>query len=373
MTEHTKQIELDEINKAIADRSDVFYWQTDRAVEPEAAGHIWADRHRYFTDAELVERANAILGDDLLESIEPLDTNAQTNLGNVNSVRAGHLVSGRNVIVRSHPKGVTNGYFHAEATAAYIAKQSGLPSYDTLAVHDFKGGDDFAFQVIEKLPGTAITKWLEAHPESEDVLLPQIGKAMAQLHRIKVEGYGPFDNSAAKDGALVGIHKTLAEAMRAGLPFNLSVLNEQGILTSEQSAAITKLFLDGNPLLASLGGVLVHNDFADWNLLTDGQDITGILDWDECVAGDPVADIACWSTFFGPERLAGFLDGYWQIAEKPDNFQEKFELFRLRYIVSKMTLRLRRATWDKSEFIQQKIESGKAHLAESMRYFNLEQ
>ena len=66
---------------SIADRSNVFYWQTDRAVTPQEAGHIWADRHRYFTDEELLEKIN-------ISSIKPLDLSDQTNLGNVNSVRA---------------------------------------------------------------------------------------------------------------------------------------------------------------------------------------------------------------------------------------------------------------------------------------------
>lgn len=364
-------IDMDKINAGIADRSDVFYWQTDRAVEPVQAGHIWADRHRYFTDRELVERVNGVIGDTKLSLIEPLDLDAQTNLGNVNSVRVGTLTSGKEVVIRSHPKGVKNGYFHAEAEASHRAKASGLPSYETLAVHDYERGDDFAFQVIEKLSGTAIKKWLEAHPEDEAKLLPQVGKMMARLHKVEVDGFGPFDNEKAKNGELVGVHSTLGEAVRAGLPFNLDVLVEQGILTTAQHEAIAELFTDNNPLLAIEKAVLVHNDLADWNLLTDGEDVTGVIDWDECVASDAVADIACWSTFFEPERLKAFLDGYWQIADKPDDFQARFELMRLRYVVSKMTLRTRRYTWDPSDFMKDKIETGKTHLAQSMSYFDI--
>lgn len=366
------KLDMEKINAGIADRTDVFYWQTDRAVDPAEAGHIWADRHRYFDDPEIAERVNATLGDDKLVSIEPLDLDAQTNLGNVNSVRVGELASGRAVVIRCHPKGVRNGYFHAESTAAHHVKEVGLPSYDTLAVHDYEGGNDFAFHVLEKLPGTAIKKWLEARPEDEATLLPQIGRTMAQLHQIKVKGFGPFDNARAKDGELVGLHKTFANSVRAGLPFNLDVLTKEGVLTEEQTAAITKLFADSNPLLELSQAVMVHNDFADWNLLTDGKEITGVLDWDECVASDAISDIACWSTFFDPKRLAGFLDGYWQVAEKPADFQERFELLRLRYVLSKMTLRLRRYTWSPTDEMREKIETGKVHLAQSMEYFELE-
>ena len=363
MKESANAPDLDRINANIADRSNVFYWQTDRAVEPEEAGHIWADRHRYFTDQELVERVNEALQHDKLERILPLDLDAQTNLGNVNSVRTGVLFSGAEVIIRCHPKGVRNGYFYAEAAAAKRAKEAGLPSYNTLAIHDYEHGEDFAFHVLEKLPGTAIKKWLEVHPDTENDLLRQVGKMMARLHNVQVEGFGPFINERAKNGELIGLHASLGESVRAGLAFNIDVLVKAGVVDAGHVPAIHNLFSDDNPLFRSAQAVLVHNDFADWNLLTDGKDVTGILDWDECVASDPIADIACWSTFFEPERMRGFLEGYWQVAEKPDNFHERFELFRLRYVLSKMTLRLRRYSWEPSEAIREKIENGKLHLA----------
>lgn len=367
----SEQLDLEKINAGIADRTDVFYWQTDRSVEPEQAGHIWADRHRYFTDNELVEAVNNVLGENKLTGVEPLDLEAQTNLGNVNSVRTGELTSGKEVIIRCHPKGIKNGYFHAEAEAAKRAKVAGLPSYNTLAVHDYERGDDFAFQVIEKLPGTAIKKWLEQHPDDEAKLLPQVGRMMARLHQIEVDGFGAFDNERAKSGELVGLHDTLAGAVRAGLAFNVDVLAKENILTSDQVDGINTLFGENNPLLDVERAVLVHNDFADWNLLTDGDDVTGILDWDECVGGTPESDIACWSTFFDPERLQGFLEGYWQVAEKPADFDERFELLRLRYVLSKMTLRIRRYSWEKTDFMKDKIEIGKVHLAQSLEHFGL--
>lgn len=223
---------------------------------------------------------------------------------------------------------------------------------------------------IGKLTEPLNLKRLETHPEDEAKLLPQIGKVMARLHQIKVSGFGAFDNEKAKSGELVGLHQTFGEAVRAGLPFNLDVLKQYGVLSEQQSEAVAQLF-DSNPLLDTQEAVLVHNDFADWNLLTNGQDVIGILDWDECVGGIPESDIACWSTFFDPERLKDFLDGYFSIAEKPDDFDDKFELMRLRYVVSKMTLRLRRYSWEPTDFMREKIETGKTHLAQSMEYFGL--
>ena len=365
------ELDLDKINQSIADRSDVFYWQTDRGVEPEEAGQIWADRHRYFQDDELIDRVNAELDDGKLTTIEPLNVDAQTNLGNVSSVRSGILDNGEEVIMRCFPKGIVNGYFNVEAVAAERVTSAGLPSYRTIAIHDFEGGNDFAFHVLQKLPGFAVQRWLEAHPDDEDKLVIKAGAMMARLHQVEVEGFGPFDNELAKTGKLQGLHKTYAEAVRAGLPMNLSVLVKEGIFSEDQTDSISELFNEDNPLLQVDRSVLVHNDFADWNLLTDGDDITGIIDWDECVGGDPVSDIACWSTFFDPERLESFLEGYWSVADKPEDFDAKFELLRLRYTISKMALRVRRYTWDPSDSMKAKIDIGRQHLVKSLDYFNL--
>ncbi len=371
MSEQMINIDLNRINQGIADRSNVFYWQTDRAVNPEEAGHIWADRHRYFTDEQLVEHVNATLDDDKLASVVAFDAEAQTNLGNVSSVRSGILQSGQEVIIRAFPRGIKNGYFHVEAAAADRVREAGLPTYRTFGIHDFEGGDDFAFHVLEKLPDAAIQIWLRQHPEDEAKIVHNAGAMMARLHKIEVNGFGPFDNEAARNGELTGLHSTYTDAVRAALPFNLNVLVKEGIFNESQRSALMELFDANNPYLQAARSVLVHNDFADWNLLTDGTDVTGILDFDECAGGDPVSDIACWSTFFEPERLEEFLKGYWSVANKPADFDERFELLRLRYTISKMTLRLRRYSWSPTNEVKEKIENGRKHLAKSVAHYGL--
>ena len=142
-------------------------------------------------------------------------------------------------------------------------------------------------------------------------------------------------------------------------------------IISAQNALKIKDLFQNNELLECDKAVLVHNDFADWNLLTDGNTITGALDWDECVGGSPIEEIACWSLFFDPARVKTFLGGYFSETERYENFDEKFQVMRLRYVISKMALRAKRYSYDKSEFLAKLIESGKKHLAESFEYFNL--
>lgn len=361
---------LNEINQRITDRSECFYWQTDRKISAKEAATIWKDRHSAITNEELLEKINSNLTDDKLSYIEPFDENAQTSLGNVNSVRVGVLKSGKKVIIRCHPKGVKNGYFYSESLASSIARKNDIPSYETYTIHDLENDNDISYQVIEKLNGDIVQIYLKEYPEKEEQLVYEMGKTMARLHKVKVNGYGPFDNYEAKKGKLVGTHKTLNDFINAGLNENLERLIKYNILSQKVADKMRKLF-ESNPLLESDMSVLVHNDFADWNLLTDGDTITGVIDWDECAGGHPVQEIACWSTFFDPERITLFLKGYFSQTPKYNNFDELFQLFRLRYTISKMALRVKRYTYEQTPFLKSMIEKGEQHLEELSKIFCL--
>lgn len=365
------EFDLESINDAITDRSHVFYWQTDRALTPEQAAWIWSDRHSGLESDEIISKVNNVLVDQKIVSIEARNEDDQKNLGNINSVRGGTLDDGEDVIIRIHPKGVANGYFSVESLISKQLKELGLPAYGTYAIHDSESIDDFAFQVIEQLPGFTLQTWLNEHPEDEEKLLMAAGKMLSRIHKIPTKGFGPFDNEKAKNGDLVGIHPTLVDSARASLENNLEALVNFEVLTQHQSDAINEMFSSNNPFLNCENPVLVHNDFADWNMLTDGNDVTGLIDWDESISADPIFDIACWSTFFDPNRLEKFLEGYRSEVGEIKDFKEKFELYRLRYTISKMTLRLRKYSWDPSDFVKEKIEAGKLHLAASLKYYDI--
>lgn len=363
-------IDLSIINKRISDRSECFYWQTDRKISAEEAAMIWKDRHSAITNEELLEKINLELKGDKLNYIKPFDENAETSLGNVNSIRVGVLESGKEVIIRCHPKGVKNGYFYAESVAANIALENGIPAYKTYCIHELENEADISYQVIEKLDGNTVQFYLREHPEQEEKLVYEMGKTMAKLHKIQVNGFGPFYNEKAKDGILIGRHKSLKDSINAGLEENLERLVKYNILSKEIADKMKYLFED-NELLNSKLSVLIHNDFADWNLLTDGDTITGVIDWDECVSGHPIGEIACWSTFFDPERIKPFLKGYFSKTQVYDNFDEMFQLMRLRYTISKMALRVKRYTYEQTPFLKSMIEKGEKHLQELSEIFNL--
>ena len=89
------------------------------------------------------------------------------------------------------------------------------------------------------------------------------------------------------------------------------------------------------------GGILLHGDLGSHNVLTDGDRLLGLIDWEDMVAGDPVYEVAFWATFHLPERHAAFLTGYRAVRPLPDDFPVRFWLYFLRVTVAKAVHRRR--------------------------------
>lgn len=362
---------LKSINKRITNRQDVFYWQSERRISEEEASEIWKDRHSAIKNNELIKVVNSCLKNDECVSIDEFDETKQESIGGINSNRVGHLKSGNDVIIRCHPKGVKNGYFYVESLVAQLLNDNNLPSYKTYAIHDCENENDCAFQVIEKINGVNVELFLRNNPTKEAKLVYEMGKTAAKINQIEVDGFGPFDNNLAKQGILKGIFKSLYEAIIAGLDYDLRLLVRYNIISKQDAKIVKKIFKHNKDLLKTQKAVLVHNDFIDWNSLTDGKTINGILDLDECIASDPISEIACFSLFFNIDRLENYLKGYFSVAEKPADYEQKFQLLRLRYTLSKMTLRLKKYTYEPSEDIKFKIQVAKNHLKDCFKFFGV--
>lgn len=355
----------------LTDRKHVFYWQTDRKLSADDYARIFLKRHEV-PDRELVnvlDKGITVIPGKKHITIEPTDENVLK--GNVNIVRK-VTINDRKYVVRMHPRGVKNGYYFVEKIALDFARAEGVPTPEVLEIHTSGSDDDMDFMLMTVLPGMTMDILLLKGKAPEVTLLYDAGVNMAKTHRVKVKGFGAFDNEVAqKRGALLGLHASYHDFIHTGLEENLDRLVRFSILDASKAKAMRNVFDTYN--YEPFGGPrLVHNDFADWNLLTDGVRITAVLDWDECHAGDPIADLACWSTFYNIERMEQFHKGYTSIARLPQDYDDRFHFYRLRYTISKMALRAKRYQVDKADFIREKLEVGKRALTEELRFFHLD-
>lgn len=357
----------------LSDRTNMFYWQTNRQISAAQQERIFLTRHARLKGDWLqkatvagMKRAGFFGDDTRVASHLPIIA-----FGSVNTVVPVRLKSGRNIVLRMHPPDVTNGYFWVESVAVRLAKAAGIPAYTCLVIDDTREHVPFDYMITTREPGRPMQ---ELHPlpiKHEERLVIQTGRYAAMIHEIAPEGFGFFRNDVAKrHGRLVGQYKTLREHIEAGLDEDLSFLQDARTITGDQRKTIEKIFNRHASLLTIRSPVLVHNDIADWNQLSDGKRITGMMDWDECVGGDPVMELSAYSLFFGQPRLNWFIRGYEEVRSL-GKWKEKYELFRLRYLVSKLHLRKKRSLVEDSEFLRSNLSRGLEAMHEVFAYFGV--
>lgn len=358
---------LEEINRSTIDRSNMFYWQTDRPISIKESETFFGANRGKDLDDELIEAVNIALPNNHVVSISGGE---HFDIGSVNVNRRFVLDNNKEIIGRFHPKSLRNGYFSVEYLLAKTALENNIPAAKPIIVHYTKSNEDFDFILFEKIEGDNMKFYLAKHPEEEKKLLEIQGGLMAKMHNIKVDGFGFFDNKQAGEGMLQGIHTSNRDHVLSALSENIDVIINGGYINRKQGKQIISL-LHESQLLECEQASLIHNDAADWNVIVKSKSELVFIDWDESFAGDPIADIACWALFFPIERLELLLNGYRKEKELPSDFEEILHIYRLRYVVSKMCLRHKKISYNKTELLENAIKSALEILKLESEYFEL--
>lgn len=348
----------------LSSRLHSFYWQTDRKISELQIKQIFLDRHSYFNEQSAKAAIEFGMKKKVVELIPPIKS------GSINSVVKATLENGVEVIMRMHPNGLKNGYFWAEKAMADAARNVGVPTYQTHFIDDSMRRFPFGYMIISCEKGKNMKNSGPYEPVIDKILIEDTGRLMALTHSVKTEKFGFFNNEVAKKEAkLVGIHNTWKEHIYASLDDNLLYLTGKSAISQEECDKIKEIFKENDHYIKCDSPRLVHNDIADWNELTDGKKITAFIDWDEGFSGDPVCDFSTYSVFFDDTRLKNLITGYETVTKLPIDFEKKFHIYRLRYIISKLTLRTKRSMFDTSEFLIYNLKFAQQLLIKELNWY----
>jgi len=216
----------------LSDRTNMFYWQTNRRISAKVMKEIFLDRSKSFDKSVIkpaVEYGMQKAGKSKKES-KVVEIGDLITDGLVNNVLRVRIADETEVIFRMHPKGVKNGYFWAESVAAFKAIEKGVSTYTTYIIVDDREKFDFDFMIMEALPGETMrnfTKSGEIEYQWEEQLIRQTGKYLGLIHQVKPKGFGFFDNQVAKkEQILKGQYKTFKEHIFAALDNDLDNLEK---------------------------------------------------------------------------------------------------------------------------------------------------
>lgn len=346
------------MNKSFLNR-DAFYWQSDIRSADDYKKY-WANR--YENNEEDV--SNVIK--DLCSDLGVVTSVDFIKLGSVNFVSRVQIDGNKydELVFRIHPKNVANGYFHSERLITDKFRVAGGNTFEVVKVGNYDNAYDY--MIMSPIKGSVVADLGEpGEIKNEKEIRRKLGEQLAILHSIEVDGYGFLDNIKSADGAWEGLKKTNGEHYYAKLEENIEYLIEENVITKEESAKLRKFIpAADSEILNSTKPTIIHNDVAYWNMLWDGKKVS-LADWDETVVSDPVMEFAALGLFYPQEFLDDVLEGYYEAGGKMDSYKEKIDIYTVRYLISKLKLRVGRRKVESGDWaidIQKKIDHAKGIL-----------
>jgi hypothetical protein len=187
-------------------------------------------------------------------------------------------------------------------------------------------------ELLEPAPGFPLRR-LDNDESALRPLLFRLGQFVARLHGIATEGFGLMEAHGA------GSCASWADYLNNHLQRHLRICRDIGALGSAEEARMVRRFEECRTLLNDVKPRLLHGDLGSHNTFTDGSAITALIDWEDCLSGDPVYEVAFWATFHPEPRHAAFLAGYHSDRPAPADFSTRFWLYFLRVALCKTVVR----------------------------------
>jgi aminoglycoside phosphotransferase (APT) family kinase protein len=240
---------------------------------------------------------------------------------------------------------------HLDAWAAEKLRAAGLPALRVHAVDLSRRLCPFDYQILEEARGVSLRS-LDDDDERLRPLLFRLGQVLARLHRVPLSGFGLLDVgplvSAGPAADCGGLLASWPEYVRLNLEEHIRACADGGLIDGELAGQALGAFEKHAALYERVRTAgLLHGDPGSHNAFADGGTITALIDWEDCLAGDPVYEVAFWATFHPERRHATFLDGYGSAWPLPDDFAARFWLYFLRVALCKTALRHRLGIVDK--------------------------
>lgn len=184
--------------------------------------------------------------------------------------------------------------------------------------------DELNALVLTKLDGVHVSSL--DHDEDEIVAINrQIGALLRELHQVGFDAFGYLGT----DG-LVREHATNLDYMRFQFALKLREFEELGG-DPELHDAIERYVADRSELFAGCDRpAFCHNDCHYGNVLVTGLEVTGLLDFEGVLAGDPLLDLAKTHCYYHPKEngrtLAALVEGYGPVRR---DWREAIDLYVL--------------------------------------------
>ncbi|MSU49452.1 MAG: aminoglycoside phosphotransferase family protein [Opitutus sp.] len=314
-------------------RQGIYYWKCDRP----AAFHGTAQGAARRPGPELL----ALIAGVITRHFGQAPTVVREGVGQGNHATFVAEVAGQSYFVRVEDGPEQDDYMTVESEVMARLRALGVPTPRLFATEATRRAVPFAWQIMELVAEPDLNRSFKAGTLETDRVAEQLGRLIATWQAVPVEGFGPFDVGRLRtDRTLHGLHSSYAGYFFIRLDAHLAFLVEREFLAPARAAEIRAGIESHRSLLDLQRGCLVHKDIALWNVLGTENKITAVIDWDDCIAGDPMDDLALLACFHDGAFLRRAFTGYAAVRPLPVDHVARFWLHLLRNMIFKAVIRV---------------------------------
>ncbi|MGD9794943.1 MAG: phosphotransferase family protein [Acidimicrobiia bacterium] len=247
--------------------------------------------------------------------------------GGISSVFEMSTRGGASYIVKVYPESFAWKLAKEVFVYERLSTIAGLPVPTVIGWDDSRMIIDAHFLVLSKLPGVMLSGITDASLNEQAEVYHQLGMHLRAMHKLTFDQFGYLytgvveGHSTNRDYMQFQFNKKLTEFRSAGGPSLIATAIERFVEERVSALDICKT------------ASLCHDDVYENNLLVErthqGLVLTGLLDVENAVAGDPLIDLS--KTWLYAIRTAehkwhGLIDGYGSLGHRAD---ERLDLYRL--------------------------------------------
>lgn len=209
-----------------------------------------------------------------------------------------------------------------EAFCLARAGQQGLPVPKLIALDTSQEILPYSYMMMSRLSGQTLHSiWPGLPASQQQFLIDEAAQLLNQMHEIQFPAFGNVPGTGT-------VYAQWPDYVSATLESHIWKAQTCCVMDDKTADQIRVRAADLLPVL-EIGGfpALVHADFHLGNLLSDGHRITGIIDFEWAIAGDPEWDLI--DPFSLSEAWEGFSSAYWKWRPPTATFPTKQILYRL--------------------------------------------
>ena len=209
----------------------------------------------------------------------PVRTITQPETGSINST----FLCDDRFVVRMNELPAVESRFSNEEKAYALLRSTSLPLPDIITVDQTDELYDFNFMIMSQLPGQPVTRvWKNLSDQGKKEIGLQAGRYLAEINEVSVSLFGKLDGDQ---------FATWPEFFADYVRRQVTQARKIELLSEEKTEHFLCIYKNHTHLLETVKtSSLTHSDYQWENILTDGKQITGIIDFEWAQGGDAAVD-----------------------------------------------------------------------------------